>query len=445
MSTTPTPLPCSARPSARRRLDVLVGALALYGLGCAASPDPPHSEGGIDPGCWDDCPSTSDASLADPPHGDSTGGTIDGSANTSSDGESDEGADANDSSETAGNPDDPPPMSDSMCGDFSCQPEEDEQICPLDCVPYTIAQGGGGMGKICERSHTGLVPITQIGAGQYLGQAQGGLYPGGSNTRPAAHTEAGLAAAATVTPVDGQICLISIGMSNTYQKWAMFMTEGVGSVPDLNPALTVANGAVGSHPVDTTADPDHPVWAHIDQQIAGSGCATDHVQVAWVLHAERGPTGSFLEAAQVFHDDLRATVINLADHFPNLRMIYLSSRSYSGYTDRNNNPEPYAHQGAFAVKWLIEEQIDDSDPALSLAGGAPWMSWGPYLWADGLGADDAPGGVPGRAIPDDGMEYACEDFADDGVHPGLGMRHKVSAQLVEWFTSDPTATPWFLQ
>ncbi|MCA9712453.1 MAG: hypothetical protein KDK70_41880, partial [Myxococcales bacterium] len=370
--------------------------------------------------------------------GGTDGGTDDGTDGGSGDTTGDDAADTSDTSE-------PPPMANTMCGDFTCQPEEDADSCPFDCVPYTIAETGMGVGKICERSHTGLLPITEIGAGEYLGVAQGGLYPGGSNERPQAHTEAGLAAAASIAPIDGSICLVSIGMSNTYQKWSMFMTQGVASVPDLNPTLRVANGAVGSHPVDTTADPNNEVWGTIDQQIAGSGCSPAQVQVAWVLHAERGPTGSFLEAAEVFHDDLRATVINLADHFPNLRMIYLSSRAYSGYTDRNNNPEPYAHQGAFVVKWLIEEQIEGSDPALSLWAGAPWLSWGPYLWADGLGPDAQAGGAPGRTIPDDALEYECDDYADDGVHPGMGMRQKVTDQLVEFFTSDPTATPWFLQ
>ncbi len=348
--------------------------------------------------------------------------------------------------ETGSDTDDPvPPMADTMCGDWVCQAFETIDTCPFDCVPYTVAPMGSGVGKICERDFTGFTPITEIGSGMYLGQAQGGLFPGGSNERPAAHTQAGVAAAQAIAPVDGNVCLISIGMSNTYQKWAMFMTQGVGSVPNLHPALRVGNGAVGSHPVDTTADPNHSVWNSIDNQIAGSGCSPQQVQVVWMLHAERGPMGTFMDEADRYHDDLRSTAINLADHFPNLRMIYLSSRSYAGYSDRDNNPEPYAHQTAFGVKWLIESQIDGSDPALSVESGFPWMSWGPYLWSDGIGADHAPGGIPGRTIPADDMEYECGDFADDGIHPGMGMRAKVSAQLVDFFGTDPTATPWFLQ
>ncbi len=384
-----------------------------------------------------------------PPRGTSAGDDMTGPPGTTTGDTTTTGGDSTTGDGTAGSTssggDTDPPEGDTTCGDWICQAHEDIDTCPFDCVPYTISQGGMGQGKLCDRDFTGFTPITQIGTGLYLGQAQGGLYPAGSNTRPATHTDAGVAVAQAVGQGGGDVCLISIGVSNTYQKWAMFMSQGVGSVANINPALRVGNGAVGSHPVDTTADPNHSVWNTIDNQIANSGCATSEVEVVWMLHAERGPTLSFMEEANRYYDDLRATAINLADHFPNLRMIYLSSRTYAGYSDRDNNPEPYAHQGAFAVKWLIEAQIDGSDPALSLGSGFPWMSWGPYLWSDGIGSDRVPGGIPGRTIPNDGMEYVCDDFAGDGIHPGMGMRVKVSDQLVNFFTTDPTATPWFLQ
>ena len=44
----------------------------------------------------------------------------------------------------------------------------------------------------CDCTSTNLVPLTELGAGTYMG-VEGGLYPGGSNDRPAAHETAGLA------------------------------------------------------------------------------------------------------------------------------------------------------------------------------------------------------------------------------------------------------------
>jgi hypothetical protein len=51
----------------------------------------------------------------------------------------------------------------------------------------------------CAGSTTGNVPLTELG-GLYQGYA-GGLYPGVANQPPAAHQNAGLVHAATVTPL----------------------------------------------------------------------------------------------------------------------------------------------------------------------------------------------------------------------------------------------------
>lgn len=399
--------------------------------------------GGSATGCTTECEGSSSGGPASASGAPST-------TATSTTGDDSTGSDATQtsSSDSGSGSDDPtdPPGASTMCGDWECQGSEDVASCPFDCVPYEIAEQGQGQGKVCERTHMGFVPITEIGSGLYLGAAQGGLYPGGSNERPASHTAAGLEAAQRVVPVDGQVCLISIGMSNTGMKWNRFMQNGFPSIEGRNPAVVVANGAVGSNPVDTTADPSHGVWNTIDSQLADSGCTPDQVRVAWVLHAERGPSEDFMTEAARFEADLRATLVNMNDHFANLEMVYLSSRSYAGYGDKNNNPEPYAHQTAFVVKWVIEAQIEGTDPELSLDAGMPWLSWGPYLWADGLGADDQLGGIPGRVIPDDGMEYECSDFSDsDGIHPGQGMLIKASDQLVEFFSTDETAAAWLLQ
>src|SRR5690606_39515457 len=44
--------------------------------------------------------------------------------------------------------------------------------------------------------------------------------------------------------------------------------------------------------------------------------------------------------------------------YPNLRIVYLSSRTYAGYAVRDLNPEPFAYESAFAVRGLIQEQIE---------------------------------------------------------------------------------------
>jgi len=95
------------------------------------------------------------------------------------------------------------------------------------------------------------------------------------------------------------------------------------------------------------------------------------------------------------------------------------------------SPEPAAFETAFAVRWAIANQIQGA-ANLSL-NVAPWMSWGPYLWADGL--------VPRS----DGLTYACSDLASDFIHPAEGASLKVAEQLKAFLATDPTSTPWFLK
>ena len=91
------------------------------------------------------------------------------------------------------------------------------------------------------------------------------------------------------------------------------------------------------------------------------------------------------------------------------------------------SPEPIAYESAFAVKWLIEEQINNWIPDRP----TPWVSWGPYLWADGL------------TPRSDGLFWERSDFEPDGVHPSAQGALKVATMLLEFFQKDTAAKSWF--
>jgi hypothetical protein len=136
---------------------------------------------------------------------------------------------------------------------------------------------------------------------------------------------------------------------------------------------------------------------------------------------------------------LQQIVRNAKILFPNLKICYLSSRTRAYVYGAGLNPEPYAYETAFAVKWLIEKQLAGA-PALNFDPGKgpvlmPWLSWGPYLWTDGL---------RGRS---DGVVTVCpDDLESDFTHPSMnGHVPKVGQQLLAFFKTDPTATPWFLR
>jgi hypothetical protein len=96
------------------------------------------------------------------------------------------------------------------------------------------------------------------------------------------------------------------------------------------------------------------------------------------------PSAPFPTEAKQLQQDITATLNNLSERFPNLKIAYLSSRIYGGYAVTPLNPEPYAYESGFAVKWSIEAQITGAselnyDPAHGVLR-SPWIAWGPYLW-----------------------------------------------------------------
>jgi hypothetical protein len=295
----------------------------------------------------------------------------------------------------------------------------------------------------CARTSVGLRPLTDLGAATYQGQP-GGLYGAGSNSRPPGHDAAGRALARAIGPrdaagrpsADGRYVFISIGMSNTTQEFSAF--EPLGDADPLkDPRLVIVDGAQGGVTAADWAAEGCPCWATLDQRLRSAGVAPGQVAVAWVKLADRQPsTGWPAYAQRLTEETIRVLQIARA-RYPNLQLAYLSSRIYAGYATTTLNPEPYAYESGFSVKWVVEEQIAGS-PALTYDAAqgpprAPWVAWGPYLWADGL----TPRG--------DGLTWACTDLQGDGTHPSGAGRQKVAQLLLQFVREDTTAREWFLR
>ena len=142
-----------------------------------------------------------------------------------------------------------------------------------------------------SRESTGMVALTDLGKGTYKGE-QGGLYPGGVNSIPAAHLKAGLELARRIVPLDaegresadGKIVLISIGMSNTTMKFQTFQKLAKGD-SSLNPNVVLVDGAQGGQVVWVTAKPHAIYWDVVDERLKAAGVTRKQVQAAWVLQA----------------------------------------------------------------------------------------------------------------------------------------------------------------
>ncbi|MGR6975088.1 hypothetical protein ACU639_36885 [Streptomyces cynarae] len=298
----------------------------------------------------------------------------------------------------------------------------------------------------CTYTYSGQVPLDDLGTGTYSGLT-GGLYPGGSNVRPAAHTNAGMSlaqnqvlprnASGQVDLANGKVVLISIGMSNTTQEFQKFIAASK-TYANLNGKLVIVDGAQGGQDASAWADPTNTTWSVLANRLANAGVSAAQVQAVWLKEQYVGDNlGAFPQGAVNLRDSLAAIARNARAKYPNLALGYVSSRIYT--YDRTRSAGAY--QQGWAVKKLIQDQINGaSDLTYGTGGVAPWLSWGPYLWADGLGADRVAGGTPGRS---DGLEWACSDLEADGVHPSATGEQKVADMLLKQFSTDPTAAPWF--
>ncbi|KAF0245425.1 MAG: hypothetical protein FD180_1648 [Planctomycetota bacterium] len=325
-------------------------------------------------------------------------------------------------------------------------------------IACAVAGGVRLLAEDCPGGYTGgLTALTDLGSGKYL-SFRGGLYPGGSNVRPAAHEASGITiaendiyarnAAGAGDPKSGKIVMISIGMCSTNTEFESFLKQAEAD-PAVNPSLVFVNTAQGSQTVDEWGDPAMPehalIWKTVQDRVVAAGATAAQVQVAWFKHTTVGakilpfPTG----AAEV-QNWMKMTLQIAKAKYPNLRLAYFSSRIYAGYALTNLNPEPKAFENGFSVKWLIEQQISGCECLRYSGSGAksPWLAWGPYLWANGLGPDVVPGGAPGRS---DGLEWVCDDFAEfDRTHPSAQGAEKVGKMLLDWLKTDSTSKPWFL-
>ncbi|MEV0807243.1 hypothetical protein [Micromonospora sp. NPDC050200] len=307
----------------------------------------------------------------------------------------------------------------------------------------------------------GPLPINDLGSGTYLG-FQGGLYPAGRNTMPEAHRTAGVNRALRVRPVDttgqpsadGRYVLLSIGMSNTTQEFCSAETGGqcapyslIGQAaadPQVNhDKLAIVDGAAGGQTAGTWDSPTDANYDRVrDTRLAPLGLTERQVQIAWVKVANANPSVSLPAAnadAYQLVTQQGAVLRALKKRYPNLQQVFFSSRIYGGYATTSLNPEPYAYETGFGVKWVIQAQITQmagggTDPRagnLDYDGTAAWAAWGPYLWANGLQPRS------------DGLTWARSDFGSDGTHPATSGRQKVADMLLRFFKTSPHTACWF--
>jgi hypothetical protein len=165
--------------------------------------------------------------------------------------------------------------------------------------------------------------------------------------------------------------------------------------------------------------------------------------------------------------------------YPNLKLVFVTSRIYGGYAQNpapDNaagclNPEPFAYEEGFAVQRLIVAQIDrtitDHAGDVRYPESAPWVDWGPYLWASGTNVsshtllfwcDSTTTNNINCFNTNNPGDFRYGDLAPgysaywgDHTHPTAWAAQKVANQLVKFITGQLPApqdhisdwvTPW---
>lgn len=340
------------------------------------------------------------------------------------------------------------------------------------------------MGDSCTASAPsgGATPLTDFAPGQTYKGFPGFLYDG-SNTVPADHDADGKTFAGNIHAINGKIVFLGIGMSNAtielcggnafqnndpddplatscplpgsnppYNQVQSFLGQWVGDGTVNHTTVVPVDGAKGGQTF-TDWDPfvancGTTCWANYDrvrdQILTPAGLSESQVQSVWLKDANANPTVALpnsnadaFTAEKLMGDIMRAIKIR----YPNIQQVFISSRIYAGYANTFGNPlnpEPFAYEYGFSVKWLIQAQINQIrtgtiDPVagdLSYTH-APWIAWGPYLWANGPNPRS------------DGLRWLNSDYrANECTHPGLSAEQKVGRLLLQFMKASPY-TAWF--
>ena len=310
------------------------------------------------------------------------------------------------------------------------------------------------------------VPLSEMGNDTWRG-FPGGHYPSGEAI-PTAHFDEGVRRASAIGPLNpngqpdpaGRYVLLSVGMSNTTQEYCSgafpscaghsFIGQAAADPAVRRSGLVLVDGAASGQTALTWDSPSDPNYDRVrDTRLALLGLTEQQVRIVWLKVVNPQPTVSLpnpsADAYQLL-GSLGAIARALKVRYPHLDLVFLSNRTYGGYATTTLHPEPYAYETGFAVKWLVDAQITQmatsGTPPHAIAGNlayagagaaAPWLAWGPDLWANGT--------IP-RA---DGLVWLRSDFGNDGIHPSTSGRTKVGRLLLEFLKSAPVSRCWFVE
>jgi len=301
--------------------------------------------------------------------------------------------------------------------------------------------------KDCSRPPLGRLPVSDM-TNSTWNAIRGGLYPEGRAVPPPDKMFAyqtiidavePRALDGLLHPTDGRIVMIGVGASNPRTEFNAFVALAK-SDPSASTSLIFANTCVGGQGVQKMNLPTDSYWKNASKVLDSLGCSAAQVQLAWVeTDNTQDADTTFPGAAQGLADDLFTLCTTMRSFYPNLKVIYFSSRSYAGYIDPASalagrgllSPRDYLN--GWAIKFLIERQIVGTAgyTFTGVTADLPALMWCTDNWADGT--------TPKL----DGLFWHCDDFSGDGLHLSPLGEEKSGARIYRFFSTDPLAQRWY--
>jgi hypothetical protein len=234
--------------------------------------------------------------------------------------------------------------------------------------------------------------------------------------------------------------LLLVGMSCARASALQFIQDAYAD-PSINPNLVIVSAAMPRASAYLWSGSTFGGWTDItDFFLPQNGVTANQVVAAWVLTTDGDIPGVFPGDMVQLQAEFESIAQNLHSLFPNLTMAFYTSRFYAGYGNGQPgtvSPEPYAYESAFAVRGMIQDQLNglasmNYNPANGTVK-APWVAWGDYDWANGLNARP------------DGFAWNCQDFMlNNGEHNSPPGSEKDANLMLNFFRTNDATVPWFL-
>ena len=143
-------------------------------------------------------------------------------------------------------------------------------------------------------------------------------------------------------------------------------------------------------------------WLEADRRLVAAKVSPQQVQVAWIKLANIAPTGELAEHGRKLQKDAAAVIRNAKARFPNLRVVYLGSRIYAGYSTGAAQP------GTVCVRVGVRRPLADPGP-----------DEGRRTFAHTVVGAVSLGRRHDAAQEPMDLVWKREDLATDGVHPTM--------------------------